>query len=127
MIMVLPLLKALLDQPGNDGDKYVLFVTDGEPDFCDNGDAKCAVDAVVAGVQKLASAGIHTIVFGLKIVHQSTISGETLQAVANAGASLPAPTPFGATHQRAGRLLRVQGRSALGGAVAPGMLLTPIA
>jgi len=96
VIMVLPLLKALLDQPGNDGDKYVLFVTDGEPDFCDNGDAKCAVDAVVAGVQKLASQGIHTIVFGLKS-SISPISGETLQAVANAGASLPVPTPFGAS------------------------------
>ncbi|HEY0464449.1 MAG TPA: hypothetical protein VGC79_09585, partial [Polyangiaceae bacterium] len=98
VIMVLPLLKALLDQPGNDGDKYVLFVTDGEPDFCDNGDAKCAVDAVVAGVQKLAAEGIHTIVFGLKS-SISDISGETLQAIANAGASLPAPTPFGATNK----------------------------
>ena len=96
VIMVLPLLKSLLDQPGNDGDKYVLFVTDGEPDFCDNGDAKCAVDAVVAGVQKLASEGIHTIVFGLK-TSISPISGDTLQAVANAGASLPVSTPFGAT------------------------------
>jgi hypothetical protein len=96
VIMALPLLKSLVDQPGNDGDKYVLFVTDGEPDFCDNGDAKCAVDAVVAGIQTLASQGIHTIVFGLK-TSISDISGETLQAFANAGASLPAPTPFGAT------------------------------
>ena len=95
VIMVLPQLKALLDQPGNDGDNYVLFVTDGEPDFCDNGDAKCAVDAVVAGVQKLAAEGIHTIVFGLKSAI-SPISGDTLQAVANAGASLPVATPFGA-------------------------------
>ncbi len=96
VIQVLPLVKSLLDDPANDGDKYILFVTDGEPDFCDNGDAKCAVDAVVAGVQKLAAEGIHTIVFGLKS-SISPISGETLQAVANAGASLPVPTPFGAT------------------------------
>jgi hypothetical protein len=80
--------------PGNDGDKYVLFVTDGEPDFCDNGDAKCPVDAVVAAVQQLAAAGIHTIVFGLKS-SLSNISGDTLQAVANAGAGLPVAAPFG--------------------------------
>jgi len=95
VIQVLPLVKGLLDQPGNDGDKYVLFVTDGEPDFCDNGDSKCAMDAVVAGVQKLASAGIHTLVFGIgsSIIEDS---GAFLQALANAGASLPPATPFGA-------------------------------
>jgi len=96
VIQVLPLVKALLDQPGNDGDKYVLFVTDGEPDFCDNGDSKCAMDAVVGGVQKLAAAGIKTFVFG---IGSSIIadSGAFLQALANAGASLPPATPFGAT------------------------------
>jgi len=93
VIQVLPLVQTLLDQAGNDGDKYVLFVTDGEPDFCDNGDSNCAMDAVVAGVQKLAAAGIHTLVFG---VGSSIIanSGPFLQAMANAGASLPPPTPF---------------------------------
>ena len=96
VVQVLPLLKDLLTEPGNDGDKYVLFVTDGEPDFCDNGDAKCPVDAVVAGVQRLAAEGIHTIVFGLKS-SLSNISGETLQAIANAGASLPVAPPFGTT------------------------------
>jgi hypothetical protein len=95
VIQVLPLVKGLLDQPANDGDKYVLFVTDGEPDFCDNGDSKCAMDAVVAGVQKLASAGIHTLVFGIgsSIIQDS---GAFLQALANAGSSLPPAMPFGA-------------------------------
>ena len=60
VIQVLPLIEGLLAQGGDDGDKYVLFVTDGEPDFCDNGDAKCPVDAVVSGIQKLAEKGIHT-------------------------------------------------------------------
>jgi len=98
VIQVLPLVKALVEQPGNDGDKYVLFVTDGEPDFCDNGDSKCAMDAVVAGVQKLASAGIHTLVFGIgsSIIQDSSIF---LQALANAGASLPPPLPFGASNE----------------------------
>src|SRR5205814_2036960 len=94
VIQVLPLIKPLLDQPGNDGDKYVLFVTDGEPDFCDNGDSKCAMDAVIGGVQKLASAGIHTIVFGIgsSIIQNSAAF---LQSMANAGAGLPAPLSFG--------------------------------
>ena len=96
VIMALPLVKALLDQPGNDGDKYVLFVTDGEPDFCDNGDSKCAMDAVVGGVQKLAAEGIHTIVFGIGSSIIQT-SGAFLQALANAGQSLPTPLGFGAT------------------------------
>jgi hypothetical protein len=91
---VLPLIQGLLTQPGNDGDKYILFVTDGEPDFCDDGTPACPVDAVVANVQRLAKAGIHTLVFGLKSA-QSPISDGTLQAVANAGASQPVVPPFG--------------------------------
>ena len=95
VIQVLPLVQALLEKPENDGDKYVLFVTDGEPDFCDNGDSKCAMDAVVGGVQKLAAAGIHTLVFGIgsSIISDS---GAFLQALANAGASLPPTPPFAA-------------------------------
>ena len=94
VIQILPRVKELLSMPGNDGDKYLLFVTDGEPDFCDNGDAKCPVDAVVAAVQQLAADGIHTVVFGLKS-SLSNISGDTLQAVANAGAGMPVSAPFG--------------------------------
>ena len=91
---VLPLVQGLLNQPGNDGDKYILFVTDGEPDFCDDGNPECPVDAVVGSVQRLATAGIHTLVFGLKSA-QSPISDGTLQAVANAGAGQPVAAPFG--------------------------------
>ncbi|MEP7049220.1 MAG: VWA domain-containing protein [Pseudomonadota bacterium] len=91
---VLPKIQELLTQPGNDGDKYILFVTDGEPDFCDDGNAECPVDAVVGNVQRLAMAGIHTLVFGLKSA-QSSISDGTLQAVANAGAGQPVASPFG--------------------------------
>ena len=94
VIQVLPLVQDLLAKTGNDGDKYILFVTDGEPDFCDDGDPSCPVDALVGKVQKLSAAGIHTIVFGLK-TSLSSISNDTLQAVANAGAGLPVAEPFG--------------------------------
>jgi len=93
IIQALPLVQGLLNQPGNDGDKYILFVTDGEPDFCDNGDSDCAMDAVVGGIQKLAADGIHTIIFGIGSSIINT-SSSFLQAMANAGASLPPPTPF---------------------------------
>jgi von Willebrand factor type A domain len=91
----LVLVEQSLNSPGNDGDKYILFVTDGEPDFCDDGAASCPVDSTVAHLQALKTRGISTIVFGLKSVG-STISEATLQAFANAGAGLPVKIPFGA-------------------------------
>src|SRR6185369_1534982 len=74
----------------------ILFVTDGEPDFCDDGDSKCAMDAVVGGVQRLAAEGIHTIVFGIASSIIQT-SGTFLQALSNAGQDLPTPQGFGTT------------------------------
>jgi hypothetical protein len=94
--MVLPLVADILKNDGNDGDKYILFVTDGEPDFCDDGDKVCPVDDVVSHLQALKTQGINTIVFGLKS-SQSDISDATLQAFANAGAGQPVGSPFGTT------------------------------
>jgi hypothetical protein len=90
---VLPLVQALLAKEPTAGGKYILFVTDGEPDFCDDGDPQCPVDALVGRVQQLATTGISTIVFGLKS-EQSAISDAALQAVANAGAGQPVAAPF---------------------------------
>jgi len=82
---------------GIEGDKYILFVTDGEPDYCDDGNALCPPDSVVGKLQKLAlgldsdgtqRASIHTLVFGVNSP-LTTISPEVLQAFANAGAGLP--------------------------------------
>ena len=39
------------------GDKFVLFVTDGQPDYCDDANALCAPDSVIAGLQKLKAEG----------------------------------------------------------------------
>jgi len=80
-----------------EGDKYILFVTDGEPDYCDDGNALCPPDSVVGRLQNLAlgldDAGvqqtpIHTLVFGVNSP-LTTISPEVLQAFANAGAEQP--------------------------------------
>jgi hypothetical protein len=80
------------------GDKYILFVTDGEPDYCDDGNAICPPDSVVGLLQKLASSvdatgaaqqPIKTLVFGVSSPTAS-IRQDVLQAFANAGAGLPA-------------------------------------
>jgi len=92
--LALPLVEASLESPGNDGDKYILFVTDGEPDFCDDGSAVCPVDSTISHLQMLKAKGITTIVFGLKST-LSDISDATLQAFANAGAGQPVALPFG--------------------------------
>ncbi|MEO8184524.1 MAG: hypothetical protein ABI895_37420 [Deltaproteobacteria bacterium] len=82
---------------GIEGDKYILFVTDGEPDYCDDGNALCPPDSVVGKLQKLAlgldkdgtqRAPVQTLVFGVNSP-LTTISPEVLQAFANAGAGQP--------------------------------------
>ncbi|HKO90242.1 MAG TPA: vWA domain-containing protein [Polyangiaceae bacterium] len=84
-----------------EGDKYILFVTDGEPDYCNDGNSLCPPDSVVGRLQKIAlglddaglqQAPIRTLVFGLSSP-LTTISPEVLQAFANAGAGLPVAPP----------------------------------
>ena len=79
------------------GAKYVLFVTDGEPDYCDDGAPLCPADSVVRLLQQLSlgldDAGVQnepidTLVFGVE-TPQSSISPEVLQAFANAGVGQP--------------------------------------
>lgn len=79
------------------GDKYILFVTDGEPDYCNDGNAICPPDSVVGLLQRLSSGvdasgaarqPIKTLVFGVSSP-TATIRQEVLQSFANAGAGLP--------------------------------------
>src|SRR5262249_32176893 len=85
----------------SDGEKYVLFVTDGEPDYCDDGNALCPPDSVVGALQNMAAgigpngtqvAPIKTLMFGI-ISANPQILPSTLQAFANAGAGLPVAPP----------------------------------
>ncbi|HTN83628.1 MAG TPA: vWA domain-containing protein [Sorangium sp.] len=78
---------------GEPGPKYSLFVTDGEPDRCDDGPAVCARDDVVAAVQSAYAQGIGTFVFGLG----EGAFAEHLQDVANAGAGQPVRRPQNTT------------------------------
>ena len=83
------------------GDKYILFVTDGEPDYCDNGNPICPPDSVVGLLQRLSASvdatgapqePIKTLVFGVSSP-TATIRADVLQAFANAGAALPVLPP----------------------------------
>lgn len=75
------------------GDKYILFVTDGQPDYCDDANSLCAPDSVIAGLQALKAKGITTIVMGLKAKLNDLPEG-ILQAFANAGRGEPTVAPL---------------------------------
>lgn len=93
-------LNAVAEQLWSDpveGAKYILFVTDGEPDYCDDGNPLCPADSVVGRLQRMAAGldddgvqnePIQTLVFGIDSP-LSTISPEVLAAFANAGAGQP--------------------------------------
>lgn len=68
------------------GPKYILLVTDGNPDYCDNGDAVCRADTTVAVLQQLKAdpaVPIYTFVVALP---DPSIDAGWLTAFANAGA-----------------------------------------
>ena len=86
----------LLKADPTEGDKYVLFVTDGEQDYCGNGNPLCPTDSVVYWLQKLKADGVHTFIFGLPANISGSIPYDvTLQAFANAGAGEPAMAALG--------------------------------
>lgn len=75
----------LMADAGAPGERFILFVTDGQPDYCDDGNPLCPPDSVVGELQSLANANIHTLVFGISSP-LTTISDNVLGAFANAGA-----------------------------------------
>jgi hypothetical protein len=81
----LDLIGANLIADTTPGKKYIVLVTDGTPDYCDDGNPVCPIDSVVAGLQGLKVQGIRTIVVGLSSKIGS-VPPSTLQAFANAGA-----------------------------------------
>jgi hypothetical protein len=94
---IIPMVKAALQADlGGNGQKVVLFVTDGDTDFCDDGNTLCPLDAVTYRLQDLYAAGITTLVMGLPSNLTSSRPG-TLQALANAGAGLPVALPMQGT------------------------------
>ncbi len=76
------------------GQRHVWLVTDGDVDYCDDGNPLCPVDSTIARLQRLAAASpsIRTRVFG-PAVTTSVLASSALQAFANAGAALPVALP----------------------------------
>jgi len=74
------------------GDKYIIFLTDGQPDYCDDSNSLCAPDSVIFRLQTAYTAGIKTVVFGVQTALFDLAPG-VLQAFANAGAGEPTLAP----------------------------------
>jgi len=70
------------------GDKFIIFITDGQEDYCDDALEICASDSTVGALQAASAMNIKTIVFGLQTT-QFTLPGAVLDAFANAGAGEP--------------------------------------
>lgn len=75
------------------GDKYILFVTDGQPDYCDDSNSLCAPDSVVGALQTIKAGGVTTIVMGL-LSSINDLPAGTLDAWANAGAGEQTVAPL---------------------------------
>jgi hypothetical protein len=98
-VLALSSVAEQLSSDGAPGEKYILFVTDGEPDYCGDGNALCPPDSVVGLLQRLAAGvgpdgaartPIQTLVFGVTSPStQDIIPESVLQGFANAGAGQP--------------------------------------
>jgi hypothetical protein len=67
------------------GDKYILLITDGQEDFCDDSLEICASDSTIGAIQTAFVAKVRTIVFGLQAT-QFNLPAAVLDAFATAGA-----------------------------------------
>jgi hypothetical protein len=81
-------------QPDPPGPKFILLVTDGDPDTCAVRDPQCGQDDSIKAVQDAYAAGIGTFVIGIGDILTSSdqnmrVGVRHLQDVANAGAGLP--------------------------------------
>lgn len=86
-------LKAYMPTPL--GPKYILLVTDGNPDTCAIRDPQCGEDSSIAATQAAFASGIGTFVIGIGDILTDNAGcvgrcgKDHLQDVANAGAGLP--------------------------------------
>jgi hypothetical protein len=94
----LPMIPPLFAAAPKTGASYILFATDGEPDFCDNDNAVCPVDAAVAGLKRLFTENnITTYIMGLASDLNAGTCPGVLKGFAAAGQNQPIANPCG-TH-----------------------------
>jgi hypothetical protein len=77
----------VLNQFPEPGPKYLLLVTDGQPDTCGVPDPQCGQDVSVAAVQYARTLGIGTFVIGIEMTEFD--ASRHLTQLANAGTGLP--------------------------------------
>jgi hypothetical protein len=87
----LAMAKATLSAGRSIGSKFLLFITNGSTDFCDEGPADCATDAVTSELQAMyaGTPSIETLVVGVPTASSAVTPG-ALSTFANAGAGQPA-------------------------------------
>jgi len=87
----LAMAKAALSANNRIGSAFVLFVTTGVTDLCDDGPADCATDAVTSQLQAMyaGTPSIETLVVGIPTTSTGLTPG-ALATFANAGAGQPA-------------------------------------
>lgn len=97
---VAPELAAFKSDPP--GPKFILLVTDGNPNTCETINPQCGQDRTIKAVQDAFTQGIGTIPIGIGDitlsndgcnVMQARCGNDHLQDVANAGAGLPVQAP----------------------------------
>jgi hypothetical protein len=97
---VAPELAAFQSDPP--GPKFILLVTDGNPNTCETINPQCGQDRTIKAVQDAFAQGIGTIPIGIGDitlsddgcnVMQARCGNDHLQDVANAGAGLPVQAP----------------------------------
>ena len=90
---------ALASDPGTGG-RYLLFITTGATDFCDDGNAACPPDALTYQIQQLwaGTPTIQTLVIGLPSPTTNPVEAGVLQDLANAGVGQPAAFPTGSPY-----------------------------
>src|SRR5215831_1019443 len=100
MADTIPKIKTMLMSDTGTGPKYMLIATDGQTDFCDDGNNLCPADAIIYRAQDLfaATPSIGTLVLGLPtdVGGGMAFNMAVLQGVANAGVGQnPALTGLG--------------------------------
>ncbi len=86
----LQLLRDLADDPDAPaGPRFILLITDGEPDTCATPDPSCGQDESIAAVQAAFGEKIGTFVVGIS----SDVGAAHLQDLANAGVGMPVRYP----------------------------------
>jgi hypothetical protein len=96
----IPLAQAALAADTGTGGRYLLFLTTGATDFCDDGNSACPPDALTSQLQQLyaGSPTIQTLVVGLPSPTTNPVEAGVLQALANAGVGQPVAYPSGSPY-----------------------------